>query len=95
MANSQEAWFPQDQPADKETIESLIERLDATVLGLVEALDADSADLPRLLDEALTGSLWSRQIGRLAQEQSRGRGGNAFLLSDCCKSYEEVQIDVT
>jgi hypothetical protein len=68
LANSQEAWFPQDQPADKETIESLIERLDATVLGLVEALDADSADLPRLLDEALTGSLWSRQIGRLAQE---------------------------
>ncbi len=46
-------------------MESLIERLDATVLGLVEALYAESADLPRLLDEALAGSLWARQIARL------------------------------
>ena len=67
LANSQEAWFPQDRPDDTESIESLIERLDATVLGLIEALDAESADLPQLLDEALTGSLWSRQIGRLAE----------------------------
>jgi putative ABC transport system substrate-binding protein len=35
---------------------SLVEKLDATVLGLVEALDADSAELPRLLDEALKGT---------------------------------------
>lgn len=42
----------------------LVETLDATVLGLVEALDADSDDLPRLLDEALQGSLWARQIDR-------------------------------
>jgi hypothetical protein len=34
------------------------------VFGLVEALDADSADLPQLLDEALKGSLWARQIAR-------------------------------
>ena len=68
LANSQEAWFPQDQPQDEESIASLIERLDATVLGLIEALDADSADLPALLDAALTGSLWSRQIARLAAE---------------------------
>ncbi len=46
-------------------MESLIERLDATVLGLIEALDAQSADLSRLLDEALSGSLWARQIARL------------------------------
>jgi hypothetical protein len=46
----------------------LIERLDATVLGLIEALDADSADLPALLDAALTGSLWSRQIARLGAD---------------------------
>ena len=68
LANSQAAWFPPDQAGDTETIESLIEKLDATVFGLVEALDAESVDLPRLLDEALTGSLWSRQIARLAPQ---------------------------
>jgi hypothetical protein len=68
LANSQDAWFPPNQAQDAETIASLIERLDATVLGLIEALDADSADLPALLDAALTGSLWSRQISRLAAE---------------------------
>jgi replicative superfamily II helicase len=68
LANSQEAWFPEDTAQDEETIESLIERLDTTVLGLVEALDANSADLPALLDSALTGSLWARQVGRLAVE---------------------------
>jgi hypothetical protein len=41
------------------------------VLGLIEALDADSADLPALLDMALTGSLWSRQIARLGAEAKR------------------------
>ena len=47
----------------------MIERLDATVLGLVEALDCDSAQLPALLDAALTGSLWSRQLARLVPEK--------------------------
>jgi replicative superfamily II helicase len=68
LANTQEAWFPQDQADDTESIESLIERLDTTVFGLIEALDADSAELPRLLDEALTSSLWSRQIARLGAQ---------------------------
>ncbi|MBU1316275.1 MAG: DEAD/DEAH box helicase [Alphaproteobacteria bacterium] len=68
LANSQEAWFPQDQAEDTDSIESLIERLDATVFGLIEALETDSAELPRLLDEALTGSLWARQIGRLGPQ---------------------------
>ncbi|CAG4911210.1 DEAD/DEAH box helicase [Paraburkholderia saeva] len=67
LANAQDAWFPNDEPNDTEPIENLIEKLDATVLGLVEALDADITDLPRLIDEALAGSLWSRQIARLAQ----------------------------
>jgi hypothetical protein len=49
---------------DEEPLSQLVERLDATVFGLIEALDADSADLPRLLDEALKGSLWARQIAR-------------------------------
>jgi superfamily II DNA/RNA helicase len=67
LVNAREAWFPQDLESDAESIESLIERLDATVFGLVEALDCDSADLPRMLDEALAGSLWSRQIGRYGE----------------------------
>ncbi|MBN4678614.1 DEAD/DEAH box helicase, partial [Pandoraea nosoerga] len=53
LANAQEAWFPQDHAADAEPIESLIEKLDATVFGLIEALDSGSAELPRLIDEAL------------------------------------------
>lgn len=68
LANAQEAWFPQDHAADAEPIESLIEKLDATVFGLIEALDSGSAELPRLIDEALNGSLWSRQIARLGEQ---------------------------
>ena len=52
----------------EEPLAQLVERLDATVFGLVEALDADRADLPRLLDEALKGSLWARQIVREGDE---------------------------
>lgn len=67
---SQEAGAAsEDGEAEEEKIEEepfsyLVEKLDATVMGLVEALDANSEDLPRLLDEALKGSLWARQIGR-------------------------------
>jgi hypothetical protein len=52
----------------QEPLSQLVEKLDATVFGLIEALDADSADLPRLLDEALQGSLWARQIDRETKE---------------------------
>lgn len=48
----------------EEPLSQLVERLDATVFGLIEALDADRSDLPKLLDEALKGSLWARQIAR-------------------------------
>lgn len=67
LSSTQGAWFPDaaGDDQDSDSMESLIERLDATVLGLIEALDAESADLPRLLDEALVGSLWARQIARL------------------------------
>ena len=54
----------EEEKIDEEPLSQLIERLDATVFGLVEALDADRLDLPRILDEALKGSLWARQIGR-------------------------------
>lgn len=53
-----------EEKIDEEPLSELVERLDATVFGLVEALDANQTDLPRLLDEALRGSLWARQITR-------------------------------
>ncbi len=54
----------EEESIDEEPLSQIVERLDATVFGLIEALDADRADLPRLLDEALKGSLWARQIAR-------------------------------
>jgi superfamily II DNA/RNA helicase len=66
LANSQEAWFPADAPDEQETIQSLIERLDATVLGLFESLEAETADLAQMLETALEGSLWARQVARMA-----------------------------
>lgn len=54
----------EEETIDEEPLSQLVERLDATVFGLIEALDADRADLPKLLDEALKGSLWARQIVR-------------------------------
>ena len=53
-----------EETIDEEPLSQLVERLDATVFGLIEALDAERADLPKLLDEALKGSLWARQIVR-------------------------------
>lgn len=67
LSNSLEAWFPQSTAESDYAMEGLIERLDAIVLGLIETLDANSEDLPRLLDEALAGSLWLRQISKPAQ----------------------------
>jgi hypothetical protein len=54
----------EEETIDEEPLSQLVERLDATVFGLIEALDADLTDLPKLLDEALKGSLWARQIAR-------------------------------
>jgi predicted heme/steroid binding protein len=54
----------EEEKIEEEPLSELVERLDTTVFGLVEALDAGRADLPRLLDEALRGSLWARQIAR-------------------------------
>ncbi len=63
-ADDDDAGGDEEENIDEEPLSELVERLDATVFGLVEALDADRADLPRLLDEALKGSLWARQIAR-------------------------------
>lgn len=54
----------EEETINEEPLSQLVERLDATVFGLIEALDANREDLPRLLDEALQGSLWARQIAR-------------------------------
>ncbi|MFC7409942.1 DEAD/DEAH box helicase [Hydrogenophaga atypica] len=67
----------EEEKIEEEPMSHLIEKLDATVLGLVEALDADSEDLPRLLDEALQGSLWARQIGR--EDESEQQAHKAIL----------------
>ncbi|MGD8327675.1 MAG: hypothetical protein PVF65_12240 [Sphingomonadales bacterium] len=67
MANNREGWEISVDEEGDEPLEYLIEKLDNSILGLVEALDADSADLPGLIDEALTGSFWARQIVRLAE----------------------------
>lgn len=54
----------EEESIDEEPLTQIVERLDATVFGLIDALDADRADLPNLLDKALKGSLWARQIAR-------------------------------
>ncbi len=70
LMNSREGWTEvagnddEGEEDGREPLDHLVEKLDATVLGLIEAFDAESADLPRLLDEALRGSLWQRQIAR-------------------------------
>ena len=64
-ANDEDAAADDEEESiDEEPLSQLVERLDATVFGLIEALDADRVDLPMLLDEALKGSLWARQIAR-------------------------------
>ncbi|UAY53206.1 DEAD/DEAH box helicase [Ferruginibacter albus] len=67
LANNIDAWKGQlpEQTEVSElspTIEHDLEMLDAMVFGLIESLDADSSDLPTLLNTALTSSLWERQI---------------------------------
>lgn len=56
--------YDEEETISEEPLSQIVERLDATVFGLIEALDSDRADLPKLLDEALQGSLWARQIAR-------------------------------
>lgn len=65
LSNSREAWFTKSngEPAnDINELESDIDKLDSMILSLIEALDSESEELPVLLDEALKGSFWERQI---------------------------------
>jgi hypothetical protein len=67
LANSREAWFTKTSggPSDElAALENDIDKLDAMILSLIEALDSNADDLPTLIDEALQGSLWERQIAR-------------------------------
>lgn len=64
LANNRDAWDIHVDEEGDEPFELLLEKLDHAIFGLVEALDADDADLPRLIDEALNGSLWARQLAR-------------------------------
>ncbi len=65
LANQQDAWIPTDaDDGETQSIETVLDKLDNIVLGLVKALDSESDDLPALLDEALQGSLWKRQVER-------------------------------
>jgi len=68
LANNRDAWDIHVDEEDDEPFELLLEKLDNAIFGLVDALDADDEDLPRLIDEALNGSLWARQLARRADD---------------------------
>ena len=63
LANAREAWLEEPDEAVGEPLEELIPKLDSIIFGLIEALDADADDLPELLEEALSGSLWVETDG--------------------------------
>lgn len=67
LANNRHAWDIDVDEEGDEPLELLLEKLDNTILSLIEALDAESDDLPALIDQALNGSLWARQIARRAE----------------------------
>ena len=71
LANSREAWLEDVDGTDGEALEDLVAKVDSIVLGLVEALDANADDLPELLELALLGSLWERQLGRWSLRAKR------------------------
>ena len=86
LANNREAWDIDVDEEGDEPLEFLLEKLDNTIFGLIEALDADSDDLPQLIDEALNSSLWARQIARRAD----GMRERQLQLFEglCCKLDE-------
>lgn len=69
LANSREAWLEDTDELKGETLEELVAKADSIVLGLVEALDSDAANLPELLEDALSGSLWARQLERRDRDE--------------------------
>ena len=65
LANARQDWLIEPEgDIDGPPLEDLIARLDGIIFGLIEALDADADTLPELLDQALAGSLWVRQLNQ-------------------------------
>lgn len=85
LASNRKAWLANDAvkteegDEDFESLEFLVEKLDATVFGLISALDSDDAELPTLLEDALKGSLWARQVAVMAKDTKKVH--MAILLS--------------
>lgn len=78
LVNSRDSWnIPQPENDDQEPFENLVEKLDAMVIGLINALDANAEDLPRLLDEALNSSLWARCVSEAGDQTTNN---HRFIL---------------
>lgn len=77
LANAREAWRS-DADDEGEELEELVAKVDSIVLRLVDALDADAENLSEVLEEALSGSLWERQLVR---REPRVRGSQLHLLT--------------
>ena len=84
LANSREAWKTADEAAsddpdpdedekrvDEEPLSQLVEKLDAVVFGLIEALDADSEVSHGCSMKHCSISLWARQMGRKSEATQR------------------------
>lgn len=67
LANNRDSWDIEVDGDGEEPFHQLLEKLDSAILGLVEALDSEADALPELIDQALNGSLWARQIVRQAE----------------------------
>ncbi len=72
LVNAREAWR-KSADEDGEELEQLVAKVDSIVLGLVDALDADAENLSELIEEALSGSLWERQLERHPPSVKRGQ----------------------
>ncbi|MDE0330241.1 MAG: DEAD/DEAH box helicase [Nitrospinae bacterium] len=69
LANVHEAWLEDADDVEGESLNALVAKLDSIVFGLVEALEADADNLPELLEAALSGSLWARQLVRRTPDE--------------------------
>lgn len=70
VANNSAVWDPppatEDEPNLPQIWQSELARLDAAILALLPH-DAQTADLARILDETLAGSLWQRSLVNISE----------------------------
>ena len=87
LVNARTEWLGDPNGVERESLEDLVAKLDFIVFGLIDALDANDDDLPKLLDEALSGSLWARQVQRLNPDikmvQMKVLNARARLIWNC------------